>query len=94
MKDLGWRKMHLERLRYLYGEEYRHWNDKCHDDRAVYCRLYENIEAGLRSLPLEPNNWIKTAVNAKVKADYKRMDQIKAVFARREEKAAREVAQA
>ena len=97
MKEFGWRKMHLERLRYLYGEEYRRWAGKHEDDRAVYCKMYEQIEGALRSLPAEPNLYVKNAVGAKIKADRETLDRIKAVFKKRErshKEATREAARA
>ena len=97
MKEFGWRMMHLERLRHLYGELYRTWNGKHTDDREVYCRIYESIEAGLKSLPAEPNTWVKVAVGTKIKTDRETLDRIKAVFRKRErsyKEANREVSRA
>lgn len=84
MREFGWKQMHMERLQYLYGEDYRRWLGKHRDDRALYCRLYEAIEAGLRSLPTEPNAYIKAAVSEQIKRDRETMDKIVKIFQRRE----------
>ena len=84
IKQASWREKHLERLRYLFGENYRRWNGKHKDDRALYCDLYESMEAALRSLPAEPVKYVQVAMNEKMAADRKRMDRIvKAFEARR-----------
>ena len=77
-----WRKMHMERIRYLYGENYRRWKGMYKDDRERYCDLYESMEAALRSLPAEPLNYVAVAMDAKLRQDRETMDRIAARFKR------------
>ena len=81
-KHNSWKTLHLERLQYLYGEHYRRWNGKQKDDRELYCRMYEKMEAALRSLPAEPNLYVTVAMDEKLRKDRETLDRIAAKYRR------------
>ena len=80
VKQASWREKHLERLRYLFGENYRRWNGKHKDDRALYCDLYESMEAALRCLQEEPIGYVAAAMDAQLRKDRNTMGRITEKF--------------
>ena len=78
--EITWKQMQLRRLGYMYKRYVTAWEGKHNDDRDVLCRTYRMMEAAIKSLPAEPELYVKAAMNEKMRSDRKMMDRIVKVF--------------
>lgn len=79
--DGTWRDLHTRLIKARFGEKADTWQGGgFNDDRAIYCNLYRRMLDALEQLPDEPCNYIRVAMNNKLKEDCKTLAEIRAVF--------------
>lgn len=83
---LCWRDTKIKNFELLYGTSYRQYkeyieaNPWCNDDRTVYIKIYDGVMEGLKSLPEQPNNYVRIAMFHEINRDRERMNRIECNF--------------
>lgn len=75
MKELSWKESKIKFLKMHYEKylaEFTGWID----DRQIYCNTYKMIMRAVESLPDEPDNYIRVAMNHAINKDLQMMDSI------------------
>ena len=80
MKKISWKEHKLSNLRFFYGKLAAAWEHE-EDDRVLFSNTYKMIVAAVESLPENPDNYVRCAMNHAISADMKTMDDIAARFA-------------
>ena len=79
MKKRNWREARLHSMEIQYCTIYDLF--KGHDDdRRVFCNTYDQIERALKSLPEEPDSYVKVAMWRKMCEDKALLDRIYSKF--------------
>ena len=73
MKNLSWKQSRIRFLKMHY-EKYLEEFDGHTDDRLIYCNTYRMIMRAVESLPEDPDNYIRVAVNHQIHKDCQMMD--------------------
>jgi hypothetical protein len=73
-----------EVLKNKYSKWYDAWNDEHHDDRAVYCAIYEQLMEACEAMKSVENNSICVAFNRYCNEEKETLDRIIEVFEGRE----------
>ena len=79
MKKGSWKEMKLDNLRFFYGKLAAAWEGE-DDDRGLFSNTYKMIIAAIESLPENPDNYVRCAMNHAISADTKTMNSIAARF--------------
>jgi len=80
--EKSWRQIHLDHIRFKYAKKAAEWGklERLYDDRLVFCNVYRLMEEALNSLPENPINYVCVAMNKKMEADRRMLDEILDVF--------------
>lgn len=81
----NWKTEKLACLEKLYGERASEWSNiypPVDDDRRVYINTYNAIVEGIKSLPDEPNTFVRCAVNKYLVGERKLLERIAKRFAK------------
>ncbi len=73
----SWKRRKLSYLEFFYGDNYKVWNElDLHDDRRLYCNIYELIKEALESLDDNPVNFVCVAMNKYIEENENIMDRV------------------
>ena len=67
-------------LELMYGDLYTEWNGKYHDDRQIYCNIYNQMMEALEALNGMANVYVWVAVRHEMNRDEKVMREIEQKF--------------
>ena len=80
MKNKNWKSVKLDCLKFLYEKKAEEWKE-CHDDRRLFSNMYYQIITGVETLPENPNNYVRVAMNAMIQKNREELDSIMERFA-------------
>lgn len=81
MDGITWKDLHTRLIKARFGDKADKWqNGGYHDDRVIYCNLYKLMLNALDELPDQPCNYIRVAMNHKMREDCKTLAEIREVF--------------
>lgn len=79
MKKVSWKEAKLAHLRFFYGRLAVAWEGES-DDRGLFSNTYKMIVNAVSSLPENPGNYVRCAMNHAISADLEMMDRIAVRF--------------
>lgn len=80
-RGASWKQKQIHSLKYTYGRLVERWEPENHmDDRGVFCRTYQMMLQGLRSLAGTPDLYIRVAVGERLRQDRAMLDRIVRAF--------------
>lgn len=80
---MSWKEKKLRFLDICYGSEAFLWRKELSqltDDRVVYVNIYYMMVKAINSLPDEPVNYVRVAMNSAIQEDCETLDRIRCMF--------------
>lgn len=85
-RGTSWKRLQLHALNYRYGLRAAKWKAEGHaDDRDVYVRTLAMMVQGVKSLPANPDIYVRVAMAEKLRRDMLELDRIARKFEGREQ---------
>lgn len=77
----NWKRRKLSYFEFFYGDNYKTWKElDLHDDRRLYCNIYEQVVDAINSLDDSPVVFVCVAMNKHIEEQENIMDRIISVF--------------